>query len=175
MSVLVDTSVWVEHFRRPPPALVQLLRVDNVLTHPLVILELTSGTPLEPRAGTLGDLTLPRQTRLATPVEVAEWIERERPYGRGCGAVDCTVQASVLLTPNTWLLPRDQCIGQLAEQFEALSVPANVHCSERIVCADRTIHGALRFCNADRRRGCLPHSIGRRYGTTPAHHEGKRA
>lgn len=45
MSVLIDTSVWVEHFRRPLPALIQLLRVDDVLTHPLVILELTCGTP----------------------------------------------------------------------------------------------------------------------------------
>ncbi len=65
MSVLVDTSVWVEHFRRPLPALIQLLRFDDVLTYPLVMLELTCGTPPEPRARTLGDLALLRQTRLA--------------------------------------------------------------------------------------------------------------
>ncbi|RQS60070.1 PIN domain-containing protein [Burkholderia sp. Bp8963] len=127
MSVLVDTSVWVEHFRRPLPALVQLLRVDKVLTHPLVILELTCGTPPEPRARTLGDLALLRQTQLATPGEVADWIERERLYGRGCGAVDCTLLASVVLTPNAWLWTRDRRLAQLAEQFGARYAPADLH------------------------------------------------
>ncbi|MCA8489121.1 type II toxin-antitoxin system VapC family toxin [Burkholderia arboris] len=127
MSVLVDTSVWVEHFRRPLPALIQLLRIDNVLTHPLVILELTCGTPPEPRARTLGDLALLRQTRLATSGEVADWIERERLYGRGCGAVDCTLLASVLLTPSTRLWTRDRRLAQLAEQFGVHYVPPDLH------------------------------------------------
>ncbi|KVM84622.1 type II toxin-antitoxin system VapC family toxin [Burkholderia stagnalis] len=127
MSVLVDTSVWVEHFRRPLPALIQLLRVDDVLTHPLVILELTCGTPPEPRARTLGDLALLRQTQLATPTEVAGWIERERLYGRGCGAVDCTLLASVLLTPSARLWTRDRRLAQLAEQFGILYVSPDLH------------------------------------------------
>ncbi|WP_323123587.1 type II toxin-antitoxin system VapC family toxin [Burkholderia alba] len=127
MSVLIDTSVWVEHFRRPLPALVQLLRVDNVLSHPLVLLELTCGTPPEPRTRTLGDLALLRQTRLATPVEVMDWIERERLHGRGCGAVDCTLLASVLLTPNTWLWTRDRRLAQLAGQFGVQYVPPELH------------------------------------------------
>ncbi|WP_082742207.1 type II toxin-antitoxin system VapC family toxin [Burkholderia sp. MSMB1459WGS] len=127
MSVLVDTSVWAEHFRRPLPVLIQLLSVDNVLTHPLVILELTCGTPPEPRARTLGDLALLRQTRRATPGEVADWIERERLYGRGCGAVDCTLLASVLLTPNTRLWTRDRRLAQLAEQFGVHYVPPDLH------------------------------------------------
>ncbi|KWE49866.1 type II toxin-antitoxin system VapC family toxin [Burkholderia sp. MSMB2157WGS] len=127
MSVLVDTSVWVEHFRRSLPALIQLLSVDNVLTHPLVMLELTCGTPPEPRARTLGDLALLRQTRRATPGEVADWIERERLYGRGCGAVDCTLLASVLLTPNTRLWTRDRPLAQLAEQFGVHYEPPDLH------------------------------------------------
>ena len=127
MSVLVDMSVWVEHFRQPLPALIQLLRIDNVLTHPLVILELTCATPPEPRARTLGDLALLRQTRLATPGEVADWIERERLYGRGCGAVDCTLLASVLLTPSTRLWTRDRQLAQLAEQFGVHYVPRDLH------------------------------------------------
>ncbi|KVM81977.1 type II toxin-antitoxin system VapC family toxin [Burkholderia stagnalis] len=126
MSVLVDTSVWVEHFRRPLPALIQLLRVDNVLMHPLVMLELTCGTPPEPRARTLGDLALLRQTRLATPGEVTDWIERERLYGRGCGAVDCTLLASVLLTPSSWLWTRDRRLVHLAEQFGVLYAPPDL-------------------------------------------------
>ena len=127
MSVLVDASVWVEHFRRPLPALIQLLRVDDVLTHPSVMLELTCGTPPEPRARTLGYLALLRQTRLATPGEVADWIERERLYGRGCGAVDCTLLASVLLTPSTKLWTRDRRRAQLAAQFGVHYLQPDLH------------------------------------------------
>ena len=38
--VLVDTSIWVDHFRRGNKALEQLLIDDLVMTHPLVIGEL---------------------------------------------------------------------------------------------------------------------------------------
>ncbi|CAB3753225.1 MULTISPECIES: type II toxin-antitoxin system VapC family toxin [Burkholderia] len=127
MSVLIDTSVWVEHFRRPLPALIQLLRFDNVLTHPLVLLELACGTLPEPRTRTLGNLALLRQTRRATPVEVVDWIDRERLHGRGCGAVDCTLLASVLLTPSTWLWTRDRPLAQLAKQFGVQYLPPEPH------------------------------------------------
>ena len=45
MSVLVDTSVWVNHFRNSDAALVDLLLSDRVLTHPLILLEIACGTP----------------------------------------------------------------------------------------------------------------------------------
>ena len=91
------------------------------------MLELTCGTPPEPRARTLGDLALLRQTRLATPGEVADWIEWERLYGRGCGAVDCTLLASVLLTPSTKLWTRDRRRAQLAEQFGVHYLQPDLH------------------------------------------------
>lgn len=127
MNILVDTSVWIEHFRRPLSALQQLLRVDAALTHPLVLLELACGTPPQPRARTLGDLALLRQTRLATPAEVASWIERERLYGLGCGAVDCTLLASTLLTPDAWLWTQDRRLARLAARFGVRYVPPDGH------------------------------------------------
>ena len=35
-QVLVDTSVWVAHFRQRDDALVNLLQADKVLMHPMV-------------------------------------------------------------------------------------------------------------------------------------------
>ena len=49
MSVLVDTSVWVAHFRQRHEHLVQLLLADQAMVHPLVLGELACGTPPEPR------------------------------------------------------------------------------------------------------------------------------
>ncbi|MCA1779720.1 MAG: hypothetical protein LC637_10135 [Xanthomonadaceae bacterium] len=45
MSVLVDTSVWVGHFKRRNDSLVDLMLRDEVLTHPTVLGELACGTP----------------------------------------------------------------------------------------------------------------------------------
>ncbi len=38
--VLVDTSVWVDHFRQHNDALVSLLKLDLVMMHPLIVGEL---------------------------------------------------------------------------------------------------------------------------------------
>jgi predicted nucleic acid-binding protein len=46
MSVLIDTSVWVGHFRDCNEALVDLIELDLALTHPMVLVELACGTPL---------------------------------------------------------------------------------------------------------------------------------
>ena len=57
-GVLIDTSVWIDHFRNGNATLVRLLSEDSVRTHPMVIGELACGTPPAPRTRTLGDLSL---------------------------------------------------------------------------------------------------------------------
>jgi len=113
-SVLVDTSVWVSHFRRANPVLRSLLENDRVLCHPLILLELACGTPPAPRVRTLGDLKLMRQAKEATTEEVLSLIETKKLYDAGCGAVDIALLASVLLTPNARLWTADQNLGALA-------------------------------------------------------------
>ena len=44
-TVLVDTSVWVDHFRLGNAALERLLIQDAVLCHPWVLGEIACGTP----------------------------------------------------------------------------------------------------------------------------------
>jgi predicted nucleic acid-binding protein len=41
--ILIDTSVWIGHFRTGEPRLVQLLEADLVLTHAFVFGELACG------------------------------------------------------------------------------------------------------------------------------------
>jgi predicted nucleic acid-binding protein len=43
--VLADTSVWVAHFRKPNQVLQTLLSVDQVLCHPMVLIEVACRTP----------------------------------------------------------------------------------------------------------------------------------
>lgn len=53
--VLVDTSVWVDHFKYHNVRLVQLLGFDLALMHPMVLAEIACGTPPAPREKTLGE------------------------------------------------------------------------------------------------------------------------
>lgn len=48
MSVLIDTSVWIDHFRNGNEALVELMAQDRALIHPMVIGEIACGTPPAP-------------------------------------------------------------------------------------------------------------------------------
>ncbi len=123
-GVLVDTSVWVKHFRRADTSLVGLLAADEVLVHPLVLLEIACGTPPAPRERTLSSLQQLRQPATATPEEVIELVERKRLFDTGCGAVDISLLASTLLTPGARLWTHDRHLQALAERFGVAWRPA---------------------------------------------------
>ncbi len=124
MSVLVDTSVWSDHFRRPNTVLAGLVVLDEVLTHPLVIGELACGTPPEPRLRTLADMELLLSARQATHDEVRHLIEREQLFGLGCGFVDLSLLASTLITPGAALWTFDKRLSNLASRFGVGFSPA---------------------------------------------------
>jgi predicted nucleic acid-binding protein len=124
--VLVDTSVWVNHFRQGDKALANLIETDMALIHPLVIGEIACGTPPEPREQTLADLALLKRANEATLPEVKSFIEREKLFGLGCGIVDMVLLASTLLTPSAKLWTGDKRLAVLAERFN-VRFEANVH------------------------------------------------
>ncbi len=122
-GVLVDTGIWVDHFRRRNDALAGLLELDLVMIHPMVLGELACGTP-PARAQTLADLERLQQTQQASLREVMVFVERERIYGLGCGLVDISLLASTLMTPGAELWTQDKRLGSLAERFGVLHRPS---------------------------------------------------
>ncbi len=116
-TVLVDSSVWIAHFRKSDRMLQSLLATDQVLCHPLIVLELACGTPPGPRERTLGDLKRLGQSVIATTEETLELIEREHLQDLGCGAVDMSLLASVLLTPDTLLWTVDKNLYALSTRL----------------------------------------------------------
>lgn len=117
MSVLIDTSVWVDHFRNGNPAVGQLLALDVVLIHPYVLAELACGTPPAPRERTLADLGRLRLASQVTQAELLAFIEREQLYGLGCGMVDMALLAATLITPQARLWTLDKRLDALAQRF----------------------------------------------------------
>ena len=118
MIVLVDTSVWVDHFRHGNTRLVELLTSDGVLIHPMVIAEIACGTPPEPRAQTLENLQLLQFSKQATLAEIMKMIEEEKLYGLGCGLIDMVLLASALITPGALLWTLDKRLHMLARNFQ---------------------------------------------------------
>ena len=115
--VLADTSVWVAHFRSANSVLQSLIEMDQVLCHPLIVIELACGTPPAPRERTLGDLRKLQQAVIATTDEILTLIESKRCYDTGCGAIDTALLASVLLTRNAQLWTLDKNLAALGSRL----------------------------------------------------------
>ena len=123
MSVLIDTSVWIDHFRNRNDVLVDLIELDLALAHPMVIVEIACGTPPTPRIQTLNSISLLQPCNQASSSEVMEFIEREGLYGLGCGLVDISLLASTLITPGAELWTFDKRLDELAERFGVAHLP----------------------------------------------------
>ena len=117
VSVLVDTSVWVRHFREADIHLQELLLQDSVLMHPMVHAELACGTPPAPRADTLAALAMLRPSLEASIPETLAFLEKNKLFGKGCGLVDLSLLASTLITPGALLWTADRRLAELAAQL----------------------------------------------------------
>ncbi len=112
--VLVDTSVWVAHFRDKNAGLASLLNSDQVLCHPLVIGELACGN-LKQRSEILSLLRALPSVVVAEHNEVIDFIENQRLMGKDMGFIDMHLIASALISRvNLWTLDRKM------NQFAAL-------------------------------------------------------
>ena len=97
---LVDTSIWVDHFRAGVDGFVDALEEDSVLVHPFVVGELAS-SGLTRRDEILGLLeALPKATA-ASHDETLRAVRERRLDGRGIGWVDAHLFASALLSSAT--------------------------------------------------------------------------
>ena len=117
MNVLIDTSVWIAHFRNGNDVLVKLIELDRALTHPMVIGEIACGTPPAPRIQTLNSIGLLQPCNQVSLSEVMAFIEREKLYGLGCGLVDMLLLASTLITQGAALWTLDKRLAELAGRF----------------------------------------------------------
>ncbi len=114
--VLVDTSVWVNHFRASDAALSALLNQGQVCLHPFVLGELALGNLRQTDAAFDALKGLP-QMDAALDDEVMALIARQNLAGRGIGYVDAHLITSVFLTPGSRLWTQDQRLHQVAKSL----------------------------------------------------------
>jgi predicted nucleic acid-binding protein len=95
--VLVDTSVWVSHFRQAHPGLVGLLNDGEAACHPFIVGELACGN-LKNRTTILSLLEAMPKAITLEHEEVLTFIESHDLVGRGLGYIDVHLLASCMLT-----------------------------------------------------------------------------
>jgi hypothetical protein len=115
--ILVDTSVWIAHFRVGGSKLGDLLNQTLVMVHPFVRGELACGN-LKRRARIMIDLEALPSAVSATHEEVMRLVKVRKLWGLGIGWIDAHLLASALLS-NCQLWTLD---GKLARAAAAAGV-----------------------------------------------------
>jgi len=113
--ILVDTSVWIHHFRKTDHKLVDHLNLGSVACHPFIIGELACGN-LSNRAEILMLLQALPSTPILEPNEILHFIENNSLMGRGLGYVDIHLLASSILG-NVVLWTADRRLREVAAEL----------------------------------------------------------
>ena len=115
MPTLVDTSVWIDHFRSNSSALRRLLDDDLVMCHPLVIGEIACGN-MRHRSEVLESLTVLPTAPTIDYEELLTFVETHKLFGQGLGWIDIHLLASTMLQHVTlWTL--DQPLRNAARRL----------------------------------------------------------
>ena len=113
--ILVDTSVWIDHFHHSDPVLVNLLHEDEIGTHPLVAEELAMGS-LKARDDVLKHLAHLHQFPALSHDELLALVAVHALWCRGLSPVDAHLLGSVMLVPGARLWTRDKRLLRAAEE-----------------------------------------------------------
>lgn len=114
--VLVDTSIWIDHFRTSNSELQALLTSETVLCHPYVIGELACGS-LANRQIILSLISNLPSAVEADHSEVMRLIESANLMSRGIGWVDTHLLASSLLS-KAKLWTRDKRLSEISKELD---------------------------------------------------------
>lgn len=114
--ILIDTSVWIDHFRHGNAGVRQLLEQGEVLTHPLIIGELACGS-LRDRSEVIEMMQRLPMSPKTTDDEALHFIDGNRLWGRGIGYIDVQLLASTVLLENTRLWTVDARLASAAARL----------------------------------------------------------
>ena len=113
--ILVDTNVWIKHFRKSDVELISQLNIGFVACHPFIIGELACGN-----LGNRAEILMLLQSLPSSPVveitEILEFIENNSLMGRGLAYVDIHLLASVIIG-NVVLWTYDRRLNEAATEL----------------------------------------------------------
>jgi predicted nucleic acid-binding protein len=119
--IVVDTSIWIDHFRNANSELVKLLTASaEIVCHPFIIGELALGSMNAQSAALVCLGQLPQLT-IARHDEVMTAVQRHKLARTGIGYVDAQLVTAVLLTPGTKIWTKDRELHAVARVLKIAS------------------------------------------------------
>lgn len=116
--IVVDTSIWVDHFRKRDPALQDLIANGEALLHPFVLGELLlGGLPAQGEVANILREMAPAP--VSSPEEANAFIDWAKLAGTGVGYVDAHLLLSARLVSKGTVLTGDK---NLRKQARCLGV-----------------------------------------------------
>ena len=113
--ILVDSSLWIEHFRTSDSKLRDILEQGSAVAHPFVVGELALGHLRKRDEVLLLMGELPKTPHLSDE-EVLGFVEVHRLAGTGIGWIDAHLLASAKLAgARVWT--RDRALGKVAARL----------------------------------------------------------
>ena len=113
--ILVDTSVWIDHFHHSDEDLKELLLSNQVCTHPFILGELSCGN-ISNRKEVLSLLRTLKSIDLVLDEEVFIFIENRKLFGKGLGFIDIHLLVSALIH-HVPIWTRDKSLKRVAEEL----------------------------------------------------------
>jgi hypothetical protein len=114
--ILVDTSVWIDHFHHSDERLSELLLSNKVCIHPFIIGEPSCGN-ISNREEVLSLLRALPKIDMVLDEEVYTFLEKRKLYGKGLGFIDIHLLASALVH-NVVIWTRDKSLKRIARELE---------------------------------------------------------
>ena len=120
--MIVDTSVWVESFRRRDARLSEWMAGDLVLQHPFVTAEISMGSfaTSEVRSRTIDLMDSFQQVATAALDEIHAFVAEHKLFGVGIGFIDANLLHASFCNPAARLATYDK---RLAEQAKRMGLP----------------------------------------------------
>ena len=113
--IIIDTSVWIEHFRREEALIGEMLIRGDVRHHPLVTAELAMGNLREWRR-TINLLDSLPQAPLLPQDDMLAFVERTGLAGSGLGVVDAHLLGSAQASGGR-IWTRDRRLSEQADRL----------------------------------------------------------
>ena len=113
--ILVDTSVWIDHFHQSDEDLIELLLSNQVCIHPFILGELSCGN-ISNRKEVISLLRTLRSIDLVEDDEVFILIKDRKLFGKGLGFIDIHLLASAMIH-HIPIWTRDKSLKRVAGEL----------------------------------------------------------
>ena len=119
--ILADSSVWIDHIRKPVAPLSSLLAERRLVMHPFVSGEIALGS-IATRAQVLAVLTSLEQLEPVSPDALFDFVEEADLAAQGIGYVDAHILAATRRA-QAKLWTRDKRLAAQAERLGLAYLP----------------------------------------------------